>query len=166
MPQVPVIIRGKWEAESNVTSVNCLNVVVNFADPVWNGVGSHRIFSIDGTVRLRMWIICLDKLTDAADLATIKFGHKNGLSKFIADTDAAGKNGNEISVGQLWFAPGAAVRVKETSAVILDYVVSNGLDVGYTISGEALTGGSLEFYCVWEPLSLVSGVDVGDGGPL
>ena len=52
------------------------------------------------------------------------------------------------------------------SPQILDKVVSGGLDVGYEITGAALTGGSLEFHCVWVPLDDNGLVEAGAGGTL
>ena len=47
----------------------------------------------------------------------------------------------------------------------MDYV-SNGLDIGYEIKGEALTTGTLVFHCVWEPLNAPGAVAAGAGGAL
>jgi hypothetical protein len=47
----------------------------------------------------------------------------------------------------------------------MDYVI-NGLDIGYEITGAALTGGVLVFHCVWEPLNDSGLVEAGAGGTL
>ena len=52
------------------------------------------------------------------------------------------------------------------SSLILDKIVSGGLDVGYEITGAALTGGVLVFHCVWVPQDGDGLVEAGAGGAL
>ena len=46
---------------------------------------------------------------------------------------------------------------------MLDKVVSNGLDIGYEIKTDTLTGGAITFHCWWEPLNSTGAVVVADG---
>lgn len=85
---------------------------------------------------------------------------------FIASTAAAGKGGAGIAAGEVWCDATPADTYGNTSSLILDKVIAGGMDVGYEITGAALTGGVLEFHCVWVPLSSDGLVEAGAGGAL
>jgi hypothetical protein len=135
----------------------------NMTLPAWNTVAAHRVFVVTGTVRLCMWITCTGTLQDAVDLATLSFGYEGSNAAFIATTDAAGKNAQTLTAGQLWFDSSPVSGPDTFANTVMDYVVPNGLDVGYEVAGEALTGGSLVFHCVWWPLDATGAVTIGDG---
>lgn len=144
-----------------------LAVTADMTSATWNvTANSHEVFTVTGAVRLRMWIECTGTLTDAADLATIQFGYAGATNGFIAATDAAGKNGQTLTAGQMWWDTSPVGVPEAAGSVIMDYVVANGLDVGYELAGENLTGGSLVFHCVWEPLNATGAVVAGAGGAL
>jgi hypothetical protein len=52
-----------------------------------------------------------------------------------------------------------AIRVEQRNGI-------DGLDIGYEITGEALTSGNIVFHCVWDPLSAGASVVAGAGGAL
>lgn len=142
-----------------------LATTANMALPAWNAAAAHRVFVVTGTVRMQMWITCTGTLQDANDLATLSFGHEGSNAAFIAATDAAGKGApaQTLTAGQLWFDSSPVSGPDTFGNAVLDYVIPNGLDVGYEIAGEALTGGSLVFHCVWWPLDATGAVTIGDG---
>ena len=140
-----------------------LTVPANMGLAAWNTVASHNVFTVTGAVRMQMWITCADTLTDAADLATISFGYEGSTAAFIGATDAAGKNAQTLTAGQLWYDTSPTSGPATFTTTIMDYVIPNGTDVGYEIAGEALTGGLLNFHCVWQPLNATGAVVIGDG---
>ena len=150
----------------NVNGVNYLVVTADMSSATWNTATTHEVFTVTGMVRMRVLVECTGTLQDAADLATISLGDEVTAASFIAATDAAGKNATTISAGELWCDATPADVVTAFATAVLDRIVPAGLDVGYTIGGEALTGGSLVFHCWWEPLNATGAVAAGAGGVL
>ena len=145
--------------------LNYLAVTADMTSGTWNAATTQEVFVVTGLVRMRMWIVCTGTLTDAADAAVIQFGVEGATNAFIGATDAAGKNGQTITDTWLWYDTSPSAAYDTFATAVMDYVV-NGLDVGYEITGAVLTGGSLVFHCVWEPLNSTGSVTAGAGGAL
>lgn len=156
-------IRG---AALNFNGCNYLGVTTDMSSATWNTAASHEVFTVTGCVRMRILVECLSTLTDAGDAADIQFGVEGATNAFIASTNAAGKGGNEIAGGEIWCDATPTETYGNFSSLMLDKIVNNGLDVGYEITGAALTGGSLLFHCWWEPLNTSGAVVAGAGGTL
>ncbi len=150
----------------NALASNHVAVTANMASATWNTAASHEVFTVTGAVRMWLWVLCTDTLTDAADAADIQLGVAGATNAFIAATAAAGKGGSGLAAGEAWCDATPAETYGNASSLILDKIVSGGLDVGYEITGAALTGGSLEFHCVWVPLDGTGNVEAGAGGTL
>jgi hypothetical protein len=160
-----IIRSGAVGQTVNASSENHIAVTADMTSATWNTVASQEVFTVTGLVRMRMWIECTDTLVDAADGADIQFGVEGATNAFIASTGAAGKGGVGLATGELWYDTSPTVVYDVATNVIMDYVI-NGLDVGYEITGAALTAGALEFHCVWEPLNATGNVVAGAGGAL
>ena len=143
---------------------NHIAVTATMTAATWNTAASHEVFTVTGTVRMWLWVLCTGTLTDAADAADIQFGVAGATDAFIAVTAAAGKGGAGIAVNEVWCDATPADTYGNSSSLILDKIVSGGLDVGYEITGAALTGGVLVFHCVWVPLDDNGLVVAGAGG--
>ena len=152
--------------EISFNAVSHLVVVADMSSATWGSTGTHEVFTVTGAVRLRLWAICTSTLTDAADLAEIRLGTESDVNGWIAATGAAGKGGVALTAGGFWCSTAGTVAHGAASAVVLDKVIGGGLDVGYRITGENLTGGTLEFHCVWEKLAADGNVVAGAGGAL
>lgn len=139
-------------------------VTADLSSATWNTAAKHEVFTVTGLVRMRIFIECTETLVDAADGASIQFGVESATNAFIASTGAAGAGGNTISTGEVWIDNSPA-DVQYASTAILDKVV-NGEDVGYEITGAALTDGTLVFHCYWEPLNATGNIVEGAGGTL
>jgi len=161
------IIRGSdVGASANITSPNYLSVTCNFAAAgPWENVASHEVFTVTGLVRVRIWIECTATLTDAADGATIQFGYEGATDAWIGATNCARAGAGLLATGCLWYDTSPLTTPDATSTVVFDQVV-NGLDIGHEVAGAALTGGTLVYHCVWEPLNLRGSVSAGAGGSL
>jgi hypothetical protein len=149
----------------NAQNKNHLAVTADLSSATWNTVASHEVFTVTGLVRMRMWVECTETVQDAANAADIQFGVEGATDAFIAATGAAGKGGSTLSANELWYDTSPTTVYDTAANVIKDYVV-NGLDVGYEITGEALTEGTLVFHCVWEALNSSGNVVAGAGGTL
>lgn len=145
---------------------NYLAVTADMSSSTWNTVAKHEVFTVTGLVRLRMLIECTSTLTDAADGASIQFGHESSTTAFIGSTGAAGAGGNTLSTGEIWCDTSPAEVMGDPGTVALDRVIAGGLDVGYEITGAALTGGALVFHGWWVPIGSTGLVVAGSGAAL
>jgi hypothetical protein len=145
----------------NHNSVNYLAVTADMTSATWNTQASHELFTVTGMVRMRIIAECTATLTDTGNSGTIQLGVEGATNAFISSTDS-----DDIVTGDLWYDATPTLAYDTASSVIIDKVVNGGLDVGYEIGGEALTGGSMTFHCWWEPLNATGAVVSGDGSAL
>lgn len=159
------IIRSSSNSSANISNPNYISCTATMTDSTWNTAASHETFTVTGVVRIRMWIECTGTLTDAADGASIQFGHAGSTTAFIGSTGAAGAGASTISAGELWYDTSPTTVLDTFANTVMDYVIIDN-DIGYEITGAALTGGTLVFHAVWEALSPTGNVAVGAGGSL
>lgn len=158
---------GASTGEFNVFSPNYLSVTANFSSATWNTQATHEIFTVTGLVKIVILPQVIDTLTDAADGSSIQLGIEGTTNALIASTQCAGAGGNTLSLGEFWIdASPADTVVFGTSFNSLTFIAGGGLDVGYEITGAALTGGGIAFHCWWTPLSSDGSVAAGAGGAL
>lgn len=147
---------------------NYIALSVDLTNATWNTAAAHEILTVTGNVRLRIMVECTETLTDGADGATLTLGDEITAAGMIASTSAAGAGAaNQLDAGEFWIdATPADVSPVALSSAILDFVVLQGADVGYTIGGEALTDGTLIFHMWWTALDSTGAAVVGAGGAL
>ncbi len=143
---------------------NYLPITVDFADAAWNTVATHEVLTVTGMVQLTIIPQVAATLTDAADLATLQLGIAGTTNAIIATTGAAGVGGDTLATNEFWLdATPADVVVTKTALDNLTVVVGAGLDVGFEVAGEALTGGRIIFHVWWTPLDATGAVVGGTG---
>lgn len=146
---------------------NYFTVTADMTSATWNTAASHEIATVTGMVRMIIVPECTSTLTDAADGASIQLGHESSTTALIGSTGAAGAGGNTLSTGEIWIDTSPAdVFALTSNARALDFIIAGGLDVGYEITGAALTGGTLVFHVFWEPINATGNVAAGAGGAL
>jgi len=146
---------------------NYFTVSADFTSATWNTVASHEIATVTGTVIMRVLPQCTETLTDAADGASMQLGYEGATSAIIASTQAAGGGGNTIAAGEYWLdATPADTFVSVAQLEAMTFIPGIGLDVGYEITGAALTDGTIVFHVWWEPLDSTGSVTAGAGGSL
>jgi len=133
-------------------------VTADFTSATWNTVATHELLTVTGTVRIRLLAVCTGTLTSGG-AGQIQLGHESDTDLYIAATDESA-----ITTGDLWNSTTNTAE-NPLSTAIFDRVV-NGLDIGYEITGGAMTGGTIVFYCWWEPLTSGATVAAGAGGAL
>lgn len=133
-------IMGEFSAKH----ANFLSVSALMSNAAWNTVATHELFTVTGTCRLIIIPVCSTDLTDAGG-GTITLGIEGSTAAFIAATTAANIDANEV-----WLTTTPAFSYARSG--VIDVIVSDK-DVGYEIAVAALTGGVLDFYCWWVPLS-------------
>lgn len=163
------VLRAVEQAENpTYLHPNYIALSVDLTSATWNTAAAHEILTVTGNIRLRVMVECTETLTDGADAATLSLGDEITVAGMIASTSAGGAGAaNQLDAGEFWIdATPADVSPVATSSVILDFVVLQGADVGYTIGGEALTDGTLIFHMWWYPLDSTGAAVVGAGGAL
>jgi hypothetical protein len=146
---------------------NYFTVTADMSSATWNTAATHEIAAITGMVRMIIIPECTETLTDAADGASIQLGHESSTTALIGSTGAAGAGGNTLSAGEIWVDTSPAdVFALTSNARALDFIIAGGLDVGYEITGAALTEGTIVFHVFWEALNATGAVTAGAGGVL
>src|SRR3990167_8761912 len=125
---------------------------VDLSLTAWNTQAVHEVFTVTGLVRVQLLVSCSETLVDAADGASIQFGFEGATTALIASTGAAGAGGNTVAINELWIDNSPADTYATFANAVFNYIVY-GLDIGYEITGAALTNGTLDFHCWWEPIS-------------
>jgi hypothetical protein len=125
------------------------SVDVDLSLAKYNTVGSHKIFTIVGMNRLRMYTECLASGINAGGSAAICFGLAGSTSAFLPSTPVS----QFTAPGKVWVDATPAETHASYASAIIDQVVPNGINVGYEIGVSAPSSGTLRFHCLWTPLS-------------
>lgn len=145
-------------AELSIHAQNHLVVTADLATgSSWETAASHEVFTVTGLVRVRLWALCTENVAGGG---SIQFGYEGATDGLIASTTATDLDANE-----LWYDATPTTQIDTFANVVFDRVI-NGLDIGYEITAAATTNGTLEFHCVWEPLTAGASVVAGAGGTL
>lgn len=167
LERLEALAQGAARANMNFNSPNYFVVTADMTSATWNTVASHQIAAVTGMVQMTVIPQCTDTLTDAADGASIQLGITGTTNAIIASTGAAGAGAATISTNEFWVdATPADVIVTGSQVDALSFIVGGGIDVGYEITGAALTGGTLLFHVWWTPLDATGAVAAGTGGAL
>lgn len=137
-------------------AANYLAVPITFAALTTGAVATHEIFTVTGMVRMIIIPECTVNVASGAG-ATIELGVAGDTDLFVATT-----TGTDIDAGKLWLDASPAELAWNYSAA-LDKIVPNGLDVGYEVKVDTLTGGAITFHCWWWDLNSTGNVVVADG---
>lgn len=158
---------GVLNGGMSVTNPSYLKVSADMSSATWNTQATHEILTCTGLVRVIVLPVVTATLTDAADGASMQLGIEGATNAIIASTQCAGGGGNTLSTNELWLdATPADVIATKTQLDALTVVVPAGLDIGYEITGAALTGGSMDFHCWWAAMDATGAVAAGAGGAL
>lgn len=133
---------------------NYIAVPITFAALTTGSVASHEILTVTGMVRVVIIPVCT---TNVAGSGTIELGVAGDTDLFLGTT-----TGTDIDAGELWLDTSPAELAWNWSSV-LDKVVPNGLDIGYEVKTDTLTGGAITFHCWWWPLDSTGAVVAADG---
>jgi len=125
---------------------------ITFDGGTTNAIGDHDgtndpfdIFTVTGTVRLKLIGVCTTTLVGAS--ATLEVGVTGTTAGIIAQT-----TGTDIDVNEIWHdaSPDAGV---EAESVLVEKIVANSLNVIGTVGTANITAGVIKFFCMWRPLS-------------
>lgn len=131
------------------------SVSITFAALTTGSVATHEILTVTGMVRLRMIAECT---VNVAGSGSIQLGIEGTTNAFIASTA-----GTDIDAGEVWIDATPTETQGNTSSLMLDKIICGGLDVGYEVTSNTLTGGTIVFHYWWEPLNSTGNVVAADG---
>ena len=105
------------------------------------------LFTVTGQVVVRIIAVCTVNLTFDAN-ATIEVGIGGG-SEIIATTDLTSE---ALTAKEIWHdaTPDAEI---ELLSVTGERIITDGNDIQLDCAVADTTGGTIEFYCYWKPLS-------------
>ncbi len=116
-----------------------------------NARGNHNgtndpttLFKVTGTVLVRIFGVCSVDLAGAT--ATIEVGVAGNTAALLAQT-----TGTDIDVGDIWADTTPTLGAMVLADVLGPYIVTK--DIIETIGTADLTGGNIQYICLWRPLS-------------
>jgi len=107
--------------------------------------GTKTLFTVVGTVLVRLCAICTKNLAGAT--GTISIGIAGATAAIIALTTAT-----DIDANDIWHdaTPDASI---ESVSTLREYIITGSKNIIATIATADLTDGILQFYCFWEALA-------------
>lgn len=134
-----------------------LTASIDFTDSQWNTVATHEVFTVTGTVRVKVFVVCTETLIGDNH---IQFGIAGASDAYIAQTTKT-----DIATGEIWHDASPDNGEEDFSDTIDDVIIVE-LDIGYEVITAVATDGTLVFYLWWVPISSDGAVVVGAGGTL
>lgn len=112
---------------------------ITYAALTTGATGATTLFTVIGTVALRIFAVCSADLTGSG---TIEVGIAGNTASLIAQT-----TGTTIDNGEIWLDTSPAT----VEALPGQFIVKS--DVIQTIAGSTLDSGTLTYYCLFTPVS-------------
>ena len=152
--------KGLLNAQHDYYNVNGFHPVeksITFDGGTTNAIGDHdgtsdpfSIFTVTGTVRMKIYAICTTTLVGA--LATLEVGTALSTAGLIAQTTAT-----DIDVNEIWHdaTPDTSI---ELDTVSVENIVSQSV-IG-TVATANITAGVIKFMILWRPITADGNVTV------
>ena len=143
----------------DLSGLNYFAVTADLSSATWNTAAAHEIALVSGLVRVA--IIAQVTVTGddtTGNTSTASLGWAGTVAGMIAATDV-----DDMLAGEIWYDATPTTTGEAYGTAVLDFIV-NGLDIGYTIAGEAATAGTIVFHVFWEEISSGASVSAGAGG--
>lgn len=128
---------------------------ITFAGEVENGIGDESgtgnpatVFTLTGTVKVKIYAICTTNVTHAAD-AAISLGITGNTAGIIALTDLTVQ---EMIAEEIWHDATPDKEIELTS-VGKEFIITDGNNIILTVAVADVNTGVIEFICEWKPLS-------------
>jgi hypothetical protein len=107
--------------------------------------GAHTLFTVTGTVLVRLAAVCTENLAGAT--ATLEVGIAASTAAIIAQTTAT-----DIDDGDIWHDASPDSELESVST-LAEYIISDSNNIIATVATATISDGTIEFYCFWEALS-------------
>lgn len=129
---------------------NVVKKTITFDGGTANAIGDHdgtgdpfTIASVTGVVAARVFGICSTNLAGAS--ATLEVGTAGSTASIIAQTTAT-----DIDAGEIWHDASPDSEVEAVSVATENFVTD---DIVGTVATANITGGVIDFYVLWKPIS-------------
>lgn len=121
-----------------------------FVTTTTGATGAHTLFTVTDNCLVSVFGICDTNIAGAGTIEVGVAGNTAGLIAQVADAE-------DLDDGDIWVdaTPGVGVE-----AVPSTFILNDGADIILTIGTTALTGGVVDFYCMWRPLNNNASVTV------
>ena len=107
---------------------------------------AYTVFTVTGNVLIHaVFGICAASVTGAGTMA---LGVSGNTAALIASTTAA-----DLITNEIWHDASPTTTLEKINFTGFSTVISNGQDVQFLIAGANITAGTINFYCIWSPLS-------------
>ena len=124
------------------------NSVVEFDGGVGSGaVGTVALFTITGSVLLRLACVCTETLVEGVGGGTVEVGIAGATPNLIAQTVSTA-----ILTGEIWHDNSPDNDIEDIS-VMAGRVIADGADIILTVGTQAVTDGTLAFAAFWTPVT-------------
>lgn len=123
---------------------NACKKAITYSASTTGAASAKTIFTVTGTVRVRLFAKCITDITSGG-AATIEVGTAITTAGILAQTTAT-----SIDAGELWHdaTPDASVELDTVAPV---KIVTQ--DIKELIATTTVTGGSMEYSLLWQPVS-------------
>jgi hypothetical protein len=106
-------------------------------------LGATTLFTVTGTVAIRMFAVCSTLLDQTGATATLEVGIVGNTAAIIAQSNAT-----TIDEGEIWYGTNPP-----TVGVLPGQLILAGTNIVQTIAGNTVKEGVLTYYCLWYPIS-------------
>lgn len=114
--------------------------------------GAHTLFTVTGNVLVSVFAV-IDTTLASGGAATIEMGVTGNTAALVAQSLAT-----SLADGEIW-VDGTLTRVG-VGAVPAMQVLNDGNDIILTVGTTTVTGGAMDIYCLWRPLSADANITV------
>jgi hypothetical protein len=114
-----------------------------FVTTTTGATGAHTLFTVTDNVLVSVFGVCDTNLAGAGTIEVGVAGNTAGLIAQIADAE-------DLDDGDNWIDATPEVGI---SALPTPSIINDGADIILTIGTTAITGGVIDFYCLWRPLN-------------
>ncbi len=133
--------------DANFVPITNLGLVaskaITYVTATTGATGATTLFTVTGTVAVRVFGVCGLSLSGAATLEV-------GISGDTAVILAQIANATALLTDELYLDATPTTKVEALPAIL---IISAGQDIIQTIGSTALTAGVLTYYCLWTPIS-------------
>jgi hypothetical protein len=133
--------------DANYVPITNLGLVaskaITYVTATTGATGATTLFTVTGTVAVRVFGVCSLTLVGAA---TLEVGISGATAIILAQiADATALATDEIYTD--------ATPTTKVEALPNQLIIGAGQDIIQTIGSTAITGGQLTYYCLWTPIS-------------
>jgi|SRR3990167_2262471 len=126
-----------------------------FSELTTGSVGQHTLFAVTGDIVVDAVGVCTSDLTSDGS-PTLSVGTAGSVVGILGQQDAVGASG--IDTDNIWTVSTLGEQVTSHHDGSGERILGGGADIIINILVDAITGGVINFYLLWRPLSSTANV--------